>query len=149
MKRRHNPNQSPYQIILGIFGVVGLIVAAVGLVNTMSVTLLERTSEIGVMRTLGASAKDIKRLFLAESTITGFLGGFSGIIIGLILSQIFNWIINILARTLGGQSLSLFHYPFWFLLFIIILSTLVGFLAGFWPAKRASKLNPLEALRYK
>ena len=137
------------QVILGIFGVVGLIVAAVGLVNTMSITLLERTSEIGIMRSLGASANDIRKLFLMESTICGFFGGIFGVTLGIGIGQLFNFGINLLAKSLGGQTMRLFSYPFWFIVFIIFLSTFVGLIAGFWPAKRAASLNPLEALRYK
>lgn len=137
------------QIILGIFGVVGLIVAGIGLINTMSITLLERTSEIGIMRALGASTKDIKVLFLMESTICGFLGGIFGVILGIGTGQLLNFGVNILARSLGGQSMGLFYYPIWFIIFIILLSIFVGFIAGFWPARRAGSLNPLQALRYK
>ena len=137
------------QIVLGIFGVIALIVAAIGLVNTMTISLLERTNEIGIMRALGASPQDIKKLFLGESLTIGFLGGIGGIGIGILGAEIFNGGINILARTLGGQPIDLFAYPAWFIIFIIILSTLVGLIAGFWPARRAEKLNPLEALRYK
>ncbi len=137
------------QIILGIFGVVGLIVAGIGLINTMSITLLERTSEIGIMRALGASTKDIKVLFLMESTICGFLGGIFGVILGIGTGQLLNFGVNILARSLGGQSMGLFYYPVWFIIFIILLSIFVGFIAGFWPARRAGSLNPLQALRYK
>jgi len=137
------------QIVLGIFGVIALIVAAIGLVNTMTISLLERTNEIGIMRAIGASPQDIKKLFLGESLIIGFLGGIGGIGIGILGAEIFNGGINILARTLGGQPVDLFTYPTWFIIFIILLSTLVGLIAGFWPAKRAAKLNPLEALRYK
>lgn len=137
------------QIVLGIFGVIALIVAAIGLINTMTISLLERTNEIGIMRAIGASPQDIKRLFLGESFIIGFLGGIGGIGLGIIGAEIFNGGINILARTLGGQPVDLFYYPGWFLLFIILLSSLVGLIAGYFPAKRAAKLNPLEALRYK
>lgn len=137
------------QVVLGIFGVVALIVAAIGLVNTMTITLLERTNEIGIMRAIGASPKDIKRLFLGESTLTGFLGGLGGIVIGIVVSQGFNGLVNILAKALGGRAINLFAYPFWFILFIILLSIIVGLVAGFWPARRAAKLNPLDALRYK
>ena len=137
------------QIILGIFGVVGLIVAAIGLVNTMSISLLERTAEIGIMRALGSSANDIRRLFLIESTICGFLGGILGVGLGVGAGQILNLGVNILAKNLGGQPMSIFYYPVWFIIFIILLSIFVGFIAGFWPARKAASLNPLEALRYK
>ena len=137
------------QVVLGIFGIVALVVAAIGLVNTMTITLLERTNEIGIMRAIGASPSDVKWLFLGESVITGFLGGIGGIILGILGAHAFNWLINILARVLGGREIDLFYFPFWFILFIILLSTLVGLVAGFFPARRAAKLNPLEALRYK
>ncbi len=137
------------QIVLGIFGVIALIVSAIGLLNTMTISLLERTSEIGIMRAIGASAGDIKRLFLIESFIIGFLGGVTGIGVGILAAEVFNSGVNILAITLGAPPVDLFVYPGWFIIFIILLSSLVGLLAGFWPAKRAAKLNPLEALRYK
>ncbi|MFH1657022.1 MAG: ABC transporter permease [bacterium] len=137
------------QIVLGIFGVVALFVAAIGLINTMTISLLERTSEIGIMKAIGASPKDIQWIFLADSIIIGFLGGLGGIAMGIITSQIFNWLVNILANNLGGQPVALFYYPLWFILSISILSITVGFIAGFFPAQRAAKLNPLSALRYK
>lgn len=137
------------QITLGIFGVIALIVAGIGLLNTMTISLLERTNEIGIMRAIGASPQDIKRLFLGESVIIGFLGGISGIGVGIFAAEIFNGLLNVLARTLGGQPVEIFFYPNWFIVFIIFLSIFVGFVAGFWPARRAEKLNPLEALRYK
>ncbi len=137
------------QIILGVFGFFALLVAAIGLINTMTITLLERTNEIGIMRAIGAPPKTIRRMFLAESVITGFIGGLVGIILGIFFSESFNLILNLLARALGGQPVSVFVYPGWFLIFTLILSTLVGMIAGIWPAKRAASLNPLEALRYK
>jgi ABC-type antimicrobial peptide transport system permease subunit len=137
------------QIILGVFGTVALIVAAIGLINTMTISLLERTNEIGIMRATGASSSDVMWLFLGESLMIGFLGGLSGILLGIVISQLFQMIINLLSRSLGGEALSFFSYPIWFILFIIILSTLVGLISGFFPARRAAKLNPLDALRYK
>ena len=137
------------QIILGIFGIVALFVASIGLINTMTISLLERTNEIGIMRSIGASASDVKKLFLMESTVIGFLGGIVGIGIGILSGEIFNIGINILARAMDGQPVDIFYYPIWFIVFIILLSTIVGLIAGVWPAKKASKLNPLEALRYK
>lgn len=137
------------QIVLAIFGIIALIVAAIGLVNTMTIALLERTNEIGIMRAIGGAPKDIKRLFLGESLIIGFLGGLGGIFVGLVSAEIFNFTLNLLARSLGGQEVDLFYFPTWFLIFIMLLSTAVGFLGGYWPARRAAKLHPLEALRYK
>jgi len=84
-----------------------------------------------------------------ESTVIGFLGGIVGIGIGILGGEIFNIGINILAIAMDGQPVDIFYYPIWFIAFIILLSTIVGLIAGVWPAKKASKLNPLEALRYK
>lgn len=137
------------QIVLGIFGTVALIVAAIGLINTMTISLLERTNEIGIMRAIGAAPGDIMWLFLGESLMIGFLGGVSGIILGVLSSQLVQVLVNIVSKSLGGEVLRLFSYPIWFMFFIIILSSLVGLVGGFYPARRASKLNPLDALRYK
>ena len=137
------------QIVLGIFGLVALFVAAIGMVNTMTVTLLERINEIGIMKAIGASDKDIGKMFLVESLMIGFSGGIGGIILGFLVSRIFNLGINMLAQSFGGQPVNLFYTPLWFIAFIVIFSTLVGFFSGIIPSKRASGMNPLEALRYK
>ena len=137
------------QIILGSFGIVALIVSAIGMFNTMTITLLERTQEIGIMKALGATALDIWNMFLAESVIIGFVGGLGGIIIGFVGGELFNYGINVLASFLGGEAIDMFFTPLWFMLLIITFSTFVGFLTGFYPARRAAKINSLEALRYK
>ncbi|MSU55633.1 MAG: ABC transporter permease [Candidatus Taylorbacteria bacterium] len=137
------------QVALGVFGVIALVVAAIGLINTMTIALLERTNEIGVIRAIGASPQDVKLLFLGESTLIGFLGGVSGIFVGIIISESLNWIFNFASQSLQGNSVRLFAYPFWFTIFIIVLSTFVGLLAGMWPAYRAAHMNPLQALKYK
>lgn len=137
------------QIALGIFGVIALVVAAIGLVNTMTIALLERTNEIGVMRAIGASSQDVERLFLGESTFIGFFGGVGGLLLGFLASEVLNWLFNFIAHSFNGNGVRLFAYPLWFIVFIIVLSTAVGFLGGIWPAYRAAKMNPLQALKYK
>ncbi|RLC38774.1 hypothetical protein DRH27_01445 [Candidatus Falkowbacteria bacterium] len=137
------------QIILACFGIVALAVSAIGMFNTMTIALLERTQEIGIMKALGATSLDIWNMFLAESVVIGFMGGLGGIILGLLGGRIFNYAINILAGALGGEKIDLFYTPFWFIFLIISFSTFVGFITGFYPAQRAAKINVLEALRYK
>ena len=137
------------QIVLAIFGIFSLFVAAIGLVNTMTISLLERTNEIGIMRAIGASKGDIQKLFLLEATLIGFMGGVAGVLLGIVGAKFINIILNIIARSLGGASLALFFTPLWFVIFIIISSAFVGFSSGVFPAGKASKLNTLEALRYK
>jgi putative ABC transport system permease protein len=137
------------QIVLGLFGAVALVVSSIGMFNTMTVTLLERTNEIGIMRALGASKSNLRNLFLSESVVIGFLGGVVGTVIGIILGQVFNFIINSLASRFGGAKTSLFVYPSAFLILIVALSVFIGFLSGIFPARRAAGMDPLEALRYK
>jgi len=137
------------QIVLAFFGVIALIVSAIGMFNTMTVALLERTEEIGIMKSIGASDVDIMMMFIAESTIMGFFGGLTGIGLGIITGKIFNLGVNFLASHFGGQSISLFYYPAWFLIFILGFATFVGLLTGIIPARRASSIDPLDALRYK
>ena len=137
------------KIILALFGLLALVVSAIGMFNTMTVTLLERINEIGILRSIGASADDIRLLFLVEAFLMGFLGGLGGIIFGYLGGEIANLGLNIIAQSFGGQPLDLFYSPPWFVGFIIIFSTVIGLLTGVFPSHRASKLNPLEALRYK
>lgn len=137
------------QAVLAVFGGIALTVSAIGMFNTMTVTLLERTGEIGIMRTLGASSGDIKILFISEAVIVGFLGGIMGIIFGLVIGFTLNGAMNVAASNFGGKSVSLFSFPLGFLLFIASFSAIVGFLTGVFPARRAAGLNPLDAIRYK
>lgn len=137
------------QAVLATFGGIALIVSAIGMFNTMTVTLLERTKEIGIMRTIGAAPADIKWLFVSESIIVGFLGGVSGIVMGVTLGVVINLLLNLAASQFGGQSVTLFSFPLNFLLFIALFSAGVGYLTGIFPARRAASLNPLDAIRYE
>lgn len=140
---------SVIQIVLALFGLVALVVSAIGMFNTMTIALLERTNEIGIMKAIGASKRDIRSLFLVESVIIGFSGGLGGILIGIGATRIVNTIFNMFATRFGGQALEVFHTPVWFILFILGFSFLIGFLTGVYPSRRAANLNPLAALRYK
>jgi putative ABC transport system permease protein len=140
---------SVMQIILMLFGIIALVVSAIGMFNTMTIALLERTEEIGIMKSIGASGKGIAGIFFMEAAIMGFLGGLGGIVMGLLGGQIFNALINLLATRFGGEKVSLFASPSWFIPSIIVFSALVGIMTGVIPARRASKVDPLEALRYK
>jgi putative ABC transport system permease protein len=136
------------QIVLGVFGLIALVVSAIGMFNTMTVTLLERTKEIGIMRTIGASNLTIEILFLSEAILMGFFGGLSGVAIGVGGGSAINLILGFIAKRMGGQAVNLFEFPVWFLSFMIIFSAILGALTGFFPARNASKLNPLDAIRY-
>jgi len=137
------------QAVLATFGGIALLVSAIGMFNTMTVTLLERTKEIGIMRTIGASPNDVKYLFVSESVVVGFMGGVTGIAMGVVFGLTINLFLNIVAGQFGGQSVNLFSFPLTFLLFIAAFSAAVGYLTGVFPARRAATLNPLDAIRYE
>ncbi len=137
------------QIVLSLFGIIALIVSAIGMFNTMTIALLERTSEIGIMKSLGASNGEIKFLFLTESVLIGVLGGIGGIMLGKMGTWSFNYGFYLLAKSFGGQPINIFYTPGWFIAFVIAFSAIVGFITGIYPAQRAARLNALTALRYK
>jgi ABC-type lipoprotein release transport system permease subunit len=137
------------QFILGFFGVIALIVSAVGMFNTMTVALLERTQEIGIMKSIGATDRYIATLFIAESFAMGILGGALGIVIAFVEMESVNIAINLIAEHFGGNHVDLFCSPFWFIGLILGISGLVGMATGIVPAMKASKLDPLQALQYK
>lgn len=140
---------SVVQIILMLFGAIALVVSAIGMFNTMTITLLERTEEIGIMKSIGASDMGISVMFFMESAIMGFLGGVAGVMIGWLGGQGFNMVINIVATKFGGQEVTLFFTPWQLVLAILGSSAVVGLITGYVPARRASKTDPLDALRYK
>ena len=132
-------------MVLGAFGVTALVVAAVGMFNTMVVSFLERIFEVGIIKSLGATDSDVKNLFLMESFVMGLLGGIGGIVLGVGAGTIANFGLNLLAQRLGGKPFDLFITPMWFILLIITSSSLIGLASGFWPARKASYLSPKEA----
>jgi putative ABC transport system permease protein len=137
------------QFILGFFGVIALIVSAVGMFNTMTVALLERTKEIGIMKSIGATNRYIALLFIIEAFTMGIMGGLLGIAIAFAEAGFINLLVNFAASRFGGESVDLFQSPLWFIGLILGFSGVVGILTGFIPAQKASKLDPLRALQYK
>lgn len=137
------------QAVLAVFGAVALVVSAIGMINTMTITLLERINEIGIMKAIGATNRDIKKLFLTEALLIAGAGGLGGVIIGMLTQSLLNLGFNILAKSLGGKAIDLFYQPPWFIATLIVFPILIGFFTGFWPAKKASRIDPLRALRYK
>lgn len=138
------------QAVFGAISAVSFLVAAIGITNTMIMSIYERTREIGVMKVIGASISDIKKLFLFEAGFIGLLGGIIGVINSLILSTVF----NILARgfissQIGDMGIDpkISYIPFWLIVVALVFSSLVGVLAGYFPARRAMKLSALDAIR--
>lgn len=138
------------QIILGLIGGIALIVATLGIINTMTISLLERTKEIGVMKAIGISRKDVKRLFLDEATLFGIFGGVAGIVTGWLIGSGINKLVAIAMQKSGEQgALIPFITPYKFAILILVFSIFITRLAGYYPAWRADRSSPLEALRYE
>ncbi len=140
------------QALLGGIGFVSLFVAAIGITNTMIMSIYERTREIGIIKVLGAAIRDILRMFLIEAAAIGFIGG----IFGVVISYGFSNIINALSNSAGemdgygmgmGMMISQSVIPVKFALLTIVFSTLIGLLAGMFPAFRATRLSALEAIK--
>lgn len=130
------------KLVLGGIGAVSLLVAAIGIANTMVMSIYERTREIGVMKVIGADLADIRNIFLVESGLIGLSGG----IIGVILSYGVSAIINMIAGAqMGGQQISLIDFKL--VIFGVAFSTAIGLISGYSPARRAMKLSVLNALR--
>lgn len=138
------------QAVLGGIGAVSLLVAAIGIANTMIMSIYERTREIGVMKVLGAELSDIKRLFLFEAGLIGLSGGIIGIIFSLLISFLLNnagltLFINMFGYMEPGSKISII--PLWLILSSIVFATIIGIVSGYYPARRAMKLSALEAIR--
>jgi len=134
------------QAVLGGIGAISLLVAAIGITNTMMMSIYERTKEIGVIKVLGCGLKNIKQLFLLEAAGIGFLGGVLGNLLSFILSQIINAIVANFGTEMGLTE-DISYIPFWLVLAAMGIAIGVGMIAGFFPAKRAMKLSALEAIR--
>src|SRR5258708_15212901 len=134
---------------LGIFGSLALTVASIGIVNTLVMAILERRREIGIMKAIGASDGDIRKLFFAEAGAMGILGGIVGVVLGWAIGQVINFGTNIYLKS---QSLPPEHFwavPLWLVVFSIIFAFVVSLVSGLYPAGRAARLDPVQALRYE
>lgn len=129
------------RLVLGAIGAISMVVAAISITNTMVMAIYERTKEIGIMKVIGASLKDIKRLFLTEAAVIGFAGG----IIGIVISYGVSMIVNRIATGQGSTMQS--SIPLWLALGAVAFATAVGILSGYLPAKRAMKLSALTAIK--
>lgn len=136
------------QAVLSAFGLIALGVASLGIINTLIMAIYERTREIGVMKAVGASRGTIRLLFTIEGVIIGFLGGTIGVGIGYALGLA----INRISRATFLKDFETFDisaFPWWLMVGVIALSTIVALAATLYPAHRASRLDPIEALRYE
>jgi putative ABC transport system permease protein len=135
-------------LLLGLVGSIALTGASLGIVNTMVMSILERTREIGVMKAIGGGDDDVRRIFLIEASLIGVMGGIFGLFLGWGVGRIINVGANYYLSTQGVPSSNLFMIPWWLSAGAIAFAIVVSLIAGSFPAMRAARLDPIQALRH-
>ena len=133
---------------LGVIGLIALVVAALGIINTMLMSILERTREIGIMKSIGGSEGEIKIIFFVEAASIGLFGAIFGLGLGWLVTRIANAVMNSQLRPQDLPSVDLFSFPLWLMLGAIAFSILISLAAGLYPAIRAARIDPVKALRH-
>jgi putative ABC transport system permease protein len=134
--------------LLGAIGAIALIVAGLGIINTMVMSILERTREIGIMKAIGGSENEIKMIFFVEAAVIGFIGAIFGLILGWIVTKIATFVMNTQFLPSGEDPVNLFYFPVWLILGAFAFSLLISLAAALYPATRAARIDPVKALRH-
>jgi len=134
--------------LLGAIGTIALIIAALGIINTMLMSILERTREIGVMKAVGGSENEIKFIFFVEAACIGLVGAVFGLLLGWVVTRIANQVMNTMVLPDNQGPVDLFYFPLWLILGAIGFSVVVSLAAGLYPAIRAARIDPVRALRH-
>lgn len=137
------------RLLLATLGVIALLVAALGMFNTLTVSLMERTREVGLMKAMGMKSFEVKDLFMTESMIMGLMGGICGVAFGFLAGNLLSLLISARSLTMGLGYISISAIPLMLVVFVVGLSLVVGIFTGYYPAKRATKISALNALRYE
>jgi putative ABC transport system permease protein len=135
-------------LLLGLTGSVALMVALLGIANTMVMSILERTREIGIMKAIGGSDADVRSVFLVEASLIGLVGGLFGVLLGWAVARVINFGANLYIQSQGGVPGNIFSFPWWLLLGAVVFAVLTSLIAGSIPASRAARLDPIQALRH-
>jgi putative ABC transport system permease protein len=138
-----------FDLLLAIFGSLALAVATLGIINTLVMAILERRREIGILKALGAADRDVKQLFFVEAGVMGLFGGALGVVFGWFIGRALTWGTNVYLHRQNLPSAHVFSVPWWLVLGAIAFAVIVSLVAGLYPASRAAKLIPVEALRYE
>jgi putative ABC transport system ATP-binding protein len=137
------------RIVFALVGMVALLIASLGMFNTLTVSLLERIREVGLMKAIGMKSIEVKELFLTEAVIMGILGGFFGLILGNLGGLLVSSGFSLLAMKSGIGYLNLVYLPPATALLILSVAALTGIATGLYPAKRATRISPLDAFKYE
>jgi putative ABC transport system permease protein len=135
-------------VFLGIFGSLALAVASLGIMNTLVMAIMERRREIGIMKALGASDVDVKTLFFVEAGAMGLLGGTFGILLGWLIGKVINFGTNVYLQRQDLPTENLWYLPLWLVVGALSFSIVMSLISGLYPASRAAKLDPVQALRH-
>lgn len=138
-----------FRIVLGAFGLIALIVASLGTFNVLTVNLLERTKEVGLMKALGMRKRDIYLIFMAEAFLISLIGGLVGLGAGVALGNFGNYMLKMAAMRSGAEVVQIFYTPLVFSVGCALFSLAVGFMTGWYPARRAVRINAIDALRFE
>ncbi|HXM20521.1 MAG TPA: FtsX-like permease family protein [Terriglobales bacterium] len=136
-------------LFLGIFGSLALAVASIGIINTLVMAILERRREIGIMKAIGASDGDVKGLFFAEAGVMGVFGGVVGVALGWTIGRVINLGTNVYLKRQHFPPEQIWFVPWWLVVGAIAFAIVVSLLSGLYPASRAARLDPVQALRYE
>jgi len=135
--------------LLALVGLTALVVSTLGMFNTLTVSLLERTREVGLMKAMGMRSDEVQDLFVIESISMSILGGLVGIFIGVGTGKVLSLVLTLISQTRGFDGVDIAYVPVEFLLAIVLLSVFVGMTTGYIPSRRANKISALNALRYE
>ena len=135
-------------MFLFAIGMIAITVAALGIINTMVMSIMERYKEIGIMKAVGARDGDVKKIFLFESGAIGFLGGVLGLTLGWLVSMVINQVVNYFLAKQGVPYMDYFSFRWWLCLGAIVFSVLISLAAGIYPTLRAARVDPVVALRH-
>jgi cell division protein FtsX len=138
------------QALLGSVGGLALLVATLGVANTMMMAIYERTREIGVLKALGATSAEVRRMFTADAVLLGVIGGVTGVVLGTLLGRLVDWVGHLYLDSQGVIGIGqLSIVPPWLAFGALVFAAFIGVLGGLYPAARAARLDPVVALKHE